>query len=182
MPDATTPQVNREIERLATIYANLILRLAHARLGSVHTAQDICQDVFVKLIRLAQRDAQTFQSPEHEKAWVIRATINACINEQQLARNRNVVPLETDSGGVAMAEPLDTDPALLLEAADERRRVMAALDGLSANQRQAIYLHYYEGYSARDIARLTDESPATVRQHLSRGRAKLRTLLEGDPL
>ncbi|MEI3232582.1 MAG: sigma factor-like helix-turn-helix DNA-binding protein [Gordonibacter pamelaeae] len=42
-----------------------------------------------------------------------------------------------------------------------------------------MYLHYYEGYSIREIAKLTGRSESAVSAHLSRGRAKLRTMLEG---
>lgn len=181
------PPVSREVERLANTYANLILRLAYSRLGTTHAAQDICQDVFVKLITLTRATPTPFKDAEHEKAWIIRATANACINEQQAARNRKVVSLEDAQRdqldpGAYPSEPAPTDPAAALEAAESHRQVFLALENLAPSQREAVYLHYCEGYSAKEIAQLTGQKPATVRQHLSRAHAKLRDLLEGEDL
>lgn len=57
--------------------------------------------------------------------------------------------------------------------------VVDAVMALPCKYREAIYLHYYEGYSIREIAKLTGRSESAVSAHLSRGRAKLRTMLEG---
>ena len=185
MPDIANEQVNRHIERLARTYGDLIVRLAYTRLGSTHAAQDICQDVFVALVRLLQRNPGAFEGVEHEKAWVIRATINACINEQQAARNRKVLPLQAPAGNEPAPEPADAsapDPAEAALAADTHARVLAAAAQLPPAQHTAIYLHCCEGYSATEIAEFTGEKPATVRQHLHRARTKLRDLLEEEDL
>lgn len=68
-------QFNRaDAERLVQTYSDLILRLAYTYLKSTHDAEDICQNIFLKLLT----GGQTFDSPAHEKAWIIRATANAC--------------------------------------------------------------------------------------------------------
>ena len=67
-------QFNRaDAERLVQTYSDLILRLAYTYLKSTHDAEDICQNIFLKLLT----GGQTFDSPAHEKAWIIRATANA---------------------------------------------------------------------------------------------------------
>ena len=63
-----------DAERLVQTYSDLILRLAYTYLKSTHDAEDICQNIFLKLLT----GGQTFDSPAHEKAWIIRATANAC--------------------------------------------------------------------------------------------------------
>ena len=75
----------QEAERLVNTYSDLILRLSYTYLRSTQDGEDICQTVLLKL--LAEEEA--FTSPEHEKAWVIRATINACKDEllEQVGRH-----------------------------------------------------------------------------------------------
>lgn len=155
-------QFNRdEAERLVRTYSDLILRLAYTYLKSTHDAEDICQNVFLKLLT----GGYTFDSAEHEKAWVIRATANAC-KDSLRAAHRRCVGLE------AVAE------AAAPEAPDSA--VLDAVMALPRKYREAVYLHYYEGYSVREIAKLLGRSEAAVSAHLSRGRKSLRTTLGGD--
>lgn len=155
-------QFNRdEAERLVRMYSDLILRLAYTYLKSTHDAEDICQNVFLKLLT----GGYTFDSAEHEKAWVIRATANAC-KDSLRAAHRRCVGLE------AVAE------AAAPEAPDSA--VLDAVMALPQKYREAVYLHYYEGYSVREIAKLLGRSEAAVSAHLSRGRKSLRTTLGGD--
>ena len=144
----------REAERLVNTYSDLILRLSYTYLKSTQDGEDICQTVLLKLLT-AER---AFDSPAHEKAWVIRATVNACKDELRAFRRR-AVPLE---------EGLET-------AAPELPR-----SEVLEYYREAIYLFYYEGYSIDEIAALTGRSRAAVSAHLSRGRKKLKTMLEGE--
>ena len=179
---APDPQANTNIERIVAAHADLVLRLAYARLGSTGGAQDICQQVFLKLVDLSRRGLAAFASPEHEKAWVIRATVNACANEGSSAWNTRVLPLDPGAPEAPAREPAappSDDPALVVELAAEHAAVHAALAELTPAQRQAVYLRYYEGYAVKDIAELTGETPNTVSQHLSRARTKLRDILQG---
>ena len=155
-------QFNRdEAERLVRTYSDLILRLAYTYLKSTHDAEDICQNVFLKLLT----GGYTFDSAEHEKAWVIRTTANAC-KDSLRAAHRRCVGLEA----VAEAAAPEVPDSAVLDA------VMA----LPQKYREAVYLHYYEGYSVREIAKLLGRSEAAVSAHLSRGRKSLRTTLGGD--
>ena len=139
-----------DAERLVQTYSDLILRLAYTYLKSTHDAEDICQNIFLKLLT----GGQTFDSPAHEKAWIIRA-----------AHRRNV-GLEAAAATPAPAAP-DSD-------------VLDAVMALPRKYREAVYLHYYEGYSVREIASLLGQSESAVSAHLSRGRKSLRTTLGGD--
>ena len=150
----------QEAERLVNTYSDLILRLSYTYLKSTQDAEDICQSVFLKLLMWEER----FESREHEKAWVIRAAINACKDELRAFRRRTV-PLEDIPETAAPEVP--------------RSDVLDAVMALPAKYREAIYLFYYEGYSAKEIGALTGRSEAAVSAHLSRGRKKLRELLGG---
>lgn len=151
-----------EAERLVYTYSDLILRLSYTYLKSTHDAEDICQTVFLKLLT----SGQTFDSPAHEKAWIIRTTANACKDALRSTFRRRTVALEA---AATTAAPEAPDNA-----------VLEAVMELPENYREAVYLHYFEGYSVREIAGLLGRSEAAVTAHLSRGRRKLRTTLGGE--
>ena len=73
-----------QAERLARTYADPILRLSYTYLKNTHDAQDICQTVFVKLLA----EPREFESPEHERAYILRMAANACA-----ALNSAIFPL-----------------------------------------------------------------------------------------
>lgn len=150
----------REAERLVNTYSDLILRLSYTWLKSTQDGEDICQTVLLKLLT----EGRTFESPEHEKAWVVRTAINACKDELRAFR-RKTVPLD------AVPEAPAPEPP--------RSGVLETVAALPGKYREAIYLFYYEGYSIGEIAALTGRSEAAVSAHLSRGRKKLRELLGG---
>ncbi len=150
----------QEAERLVNAYSDLILRLSYTYLRSTQDGEDVCQTVLLKLLT----GEEEFQCPEHERAWVIRATINACKDELRAFR-RKAVPLEEVRDQAAPEPP--------------RSDVLETVMALPGKYREAIYLFYYEGYSVKEIGELTGRSEAAVSAHLSRGRKKLRDMLGG---
>lgn len=161
---------DRDPERLVRDYADLILRVCYTYLRSTADAEDICQDTLVKLIFRAE----PFCDSGHERAWVIRVAANACKN---LLRDRCAhapVPLD------AVPEPAVTPEPSESELRQRDDRVLAAVMALPLPQREVIYLHYYEGYPTREIARILGATDDAVRQRLSRARSRLRDDLKGD--
>lgn len=150
-----------EARRLVDTYSDLILRLSYTYLKSTQDAEDVCQTVLLKLLTAGRE----FESPAHEKAWIIRTAINACKDELRAFRRR-AVPLEEVSETAAPEPPASE----LLDA------VMA----LPRKYRETIYLFYYEGYSIREIARFLHRSEAAVAAQLSRGRKRLKNEIGGD--
>ena len=151
----------KEADRLVDTYSDMILRISWHYLRSAADADDICQNVFLKLLS----GNYSFESPEHEKAWIIRTAINACKDELRQAR-RNVAALD-ESLKAAAEEP----------AAGE---VLDAVKRLPLKYREVIYLYYYESYSVKEIAELLGKSQDAVMKQLSRGRKKLREFLEDE--
>lgn len=182
--DSRSPVVGEEtdertlVERLVATYADLVLRVAYARLGSFADAQDICQTVFLKLLILSRKGLARFNDTEHEKAWVVRTAINACIDLLRRESSRAVVSLDGNMGELASGGLGDAEDGTG-GIDDEACEVLDAVNALPPLYRQAVYLHYYEGYSVKEISTMTGETPGTVRKHLSRARAKLRPILEG---
>lgn len=147
-------------EQLIYDYGNTVYRLAYAQTRSQHDADDIFQEVF---LRVAQ-NRPVFDSEAHEKAWILRVTLNCLKSHWRAAWRRHDVPLDER----------------IPFPAPEERALDNALRQLSPKYRAAVHLFYYEGYSAEEIARMTGEKPSTIRTRLTRARAQLRDLLKGE--
>ena len=148
-----------EARRLVTTYSHLVLRLSYTYLKSTQEAEDVFQNVFLKYM-----DSNTeFLDEEHEKAWIIRTTINTCKNVLKSAYSKKIVLMDTVS--VNMPEE------------DSYTEVREAVLLLPKNYRIAIYLFYFDGYSAREIATAMGKSENAVTLYLSRGRRKLKEIL-----
>lgn len=145
--------------RLVDLYADTILRISYSYLKQTCDAEDICQTVFLKYLT----NDCTFDSIDHEKAWIIRTTINACKDYLKSAHFRRTVALDRGRGG-SRARGAGHGSFRRAEAAAEQYRI-------------SLYLFYYEEYSAKEIAQVMGKSEANITQYLSRGRRKLRTLL-----
>lgn len=175
-PGAGPQNEIHSIEMLVEAYADLVFRVAYARLGSPCDAQDACQTVFLKLLSHQWQDKRhnRLRDGDHQKAWLIRTTITTCIDMQRDGWRSRVEPVDEQ-----FPAPQAEDPAEVVEATAQAADLLNQVNSLTPACRTAIYLHYYEGYSPREIARLTKETPATVRKHLSRGRARPHAMLEG---
>lgn len=149
----------RAIER----YGDMVRRLCLVHLKNPADTEDIFQNVFLKYVL----SPVVFESPEHEKAWLIRVTINACRDLVKSFFRSRTVPLEE----------LLEQPAPLSE---EHREVLEAVLALPPKYRDAVYLHYYEGYTAAEIGKLLGKNTNTVYTLLTRAREQLRETLGGD--
>ena len=151
-----------QARRLVDAYADMILRISYQYLKQTCDAEDICQTVFLKYLSAGCR----FDSIAHEKAWIIRTTINTCKDYVKSAFFRRTVPLE-EAAAAAAPEAPDTE-------------ILDAVKALPRNYRISIYLYYYEGYSAREIGAVLGKNEATITQYLSRGRRKMKQYLTGE--
>ena len=165
-PDKSLLRSDAFIRQAMNAWGGSVWRLSLAQTGSKEDAEDVYQDVFV---RLAQSTA-AFSSDEHLKAWLLRVTVNRCHDVARLRSRRPAVPLDS-----IPFEPSDTGPL----APDEVRALWEAVEALPENGRAVIHLYYYEGYSGNEIADLLDLEPSTVRTRLQRARAQLRASLGG---
>lgn len=154
-------EANR-LETLVDKYKNTLYRTALAILGDPHEAQDAVQDTYVRY--LEKRPA--FRDGEHAKAWLLKVTANGCKSRLRARKRHPTVEL------------LDVYPAPDPDSGELVEAVLA----LPANQRAAVHLHYYEGYSTGEIAAILGQRPGTVRSHLSRARERLRKYLKEEEL
>lgn len=152
-------EVNRAVEK----YADTVKRICILHLKNTSDAEDIFQEVFLKyaLCDIA------FENQNHEKAWIIRVTVNACKDLiKSFFRSRTV----------------SIDELISLPAAEKEdlSYVLQAVLSLPEKYKDAIYLHYYEGYSAAEIGKIIGKKENTVYSLLSRGRLILKDKLGGD--
>lgn len=155
----------QEAQRAIELYADMVLRLCLIHLKNRADAEDAFQTVFLKYVLCSA----VFESPEHEKAWFIRVTVNACRDSlRRLFRSRTV--------------PLDELTQLSAEAAEDHRQVLEAVQALPEKYRDVVYLHYYEGCTAPEIGKILHKNTNTVYTLLNRARGLLRDALGGDGL
>ena len=155
----TEQEVNRAIEQ----YSDMILRLCTVYLKNIQDAEDVFQNVFLKYAM----SGQIFESPEHEKAWLIRVASNQCRDVLRSFLRRHTVSLDEET----LAE---------VGIPQESLDVLDAVWSLPKAYREVIYLHYYEGYTAPEIAKILGKNPNTVYTHLSRAKGLLREALGGE--
>ena len=152
-------EANRAIDR----YADLVRRVCMIHLKNHADTEDIFQTVFLKYVT----GTTEFESEEHEKAWFIRVTINACKGLLRSFFRSRTVSLDD------LLEQPDQVP-------EDHREVLEAVLALPDKYRDVVYLHYYEGYTAPEIGTILHKNPNTVYTLLTRARDELRKMLGGE--
>lgn len=149
-----------EAARMAVInYSDNLIKVAFSYLKNMSDAEEVAQDVFLAYLQ----SAPVFASDEHEKAWLIRTTINKCKNRLK-------------SGWFSKRTAM---PDNLGSLTREENSILQEVMSLDEKYRVPIHLHYYEGYSLEEIAEILHSKPATVGTWLARGRKMLRSALGG---
>ena len=152
----------QETSRAIELYSDMIRRICLLHLKNHADTEDVFQEVFLKYVL---RGA-VFESVEHERAWLIRVTVNACKDLLKSLFRRKTVSLEVLSEEAA-------------SISSEQHATLEAVLALPEKYKDVIYLHYYEGYNAREIGRILKKKENTVYSLLSRGRELLRQELGG---
>lgn len=146
--------------RIVDQYSRMPQKLALTRLPPAD-AEDVVQEVFLKLMTARPH----FRDGGHEKAWLIRATLNRASDVRKAAERGNL-PLEED----------------IPSREEELPQLLSAVQALPDKYSAVIHLFYYEGYSIKEISEMLRLPGSTVGTRLSRGRDKLKELLKEDAL
>lgn len=149
----------RAIER----YSDTVRRLCMIHLKNYADTEDIFQTVFLKYVL----SSVSFESDEHEKAWFIRVTINACKDLLKSFFRSRTVSLED-----VMELPAELSP--------DHSEVLEAVLSLPQKYRDVVYLHYFEEYTAPEISHALGKNINTVYTLLTRSKQILREKLGGD--
>lgn len=148
-------------EELLERYASTVFSAAYAMVKNREDAEDIAQDVFLSYVRTKP----AFESAAHEKAWLLRVTINRCKSFFRSAWQKRTTGLTEDFPDTSFT----TDEIAVVEAVNR----------LPKKYRQVVYLHYIEGYATGEVAALLGIPQNTVLSQLSRARKLLQTALKG---
>lgn len=159
-------------ERALTLWGDTVFRVALGQTGSRTEAEDIYQDVFLKLLD----QPRTFDSDEHLKAWLIRVTINQARDYLRARTRRATDPLEDhrEEAERLLAQAGSGDEET---ASDVFSTLWDAIGHLPEDQRAVVNLFYVEELSIQEIAHVLECTAGAVRTRLYRARSALRGLL-----
>jgi len=146
-----------------SVYRSMVYRLAFGCMGNRFDADDITQEVFIKLCK----NKKLFNNEEHKKAFLLRVTVNLCKNLQKSAWLRKRSDLDEN---IPAADCFRDSENILGEY----------ILKLKKNYRAIIHLYYYEGYSVTETAKILKISESSVTTRLNRARTQLKTQLLND--
>lgn len=152
-------------------YADMVYRTALQVVRNREDAQDVFQEVFIRLVRYRSR----ISSEEHLKAWLLRVTINCAKRQQGSFWKRKVFAAPQED-----CMPDETTEAVYEKIENADSPVVSAVDSLPELYRSVIYLFYYEGLSVCEIGRILGEKESTVKSRLHRAREILKIRLKGE--
>ena len=152
-----------EINRAVDEYSDMVRRLCMIHLKNYADTEDIFQTVFLKYAL----SSVEFESKEHEKAWMIRVTINACKDLLKSFFRKHTVSIDQ----------LIEQPAPVPQ---DHRKVLEAVLSLPKKYKDVVYLHFYEWYTAPQISEILGKNVNTVYTLLTRAKKILKTKLGGS--
>ena len=160
-----------DIETLMRQYGNDVLRTAYMYVRDIHTAEDIFQDVFIKV----SQKLSTFEGNSSIKTWIIRITINTCKDYLKSAWNRRVVPM-MDYQEDAIISESDYDE---VEKQDTKELIKKSVLSLPAKYKDVVLCVYFQDMTITEAAKALSIAEGTAKSRLSRARQKLKSILEG---
>lgn len=149
-------------------YGDMIYRIAMNQMKNENDAEDVFQEVFIKWLQYHDK----FQNDEHEKAWLIRVTINQC---------KSILKSSWYSKTGEIGEELENTLSYT-DTVEEEGTLDEALNKLPEKYRIVIHLFYYEELSVLQISQALNEKESTIRTQLTRARRKLKQVLKGVEL
>ena len=148
-----------QFEAAYDAYSPAVYRLAMVYLGRYADAEDVTQEVFVRLLYRSP----AFADESHKKRWLLQVAANLCRDQLRGFWRKRVTALE------------DVLPA----AAPEEQEALSAVLRLPEQYKLPIHLHYYEGYSVAEVGEILKLGQSAVKMRLKRGRELLKLELEG---
>ncbi|MDF9825767.1 RNA polymerase sigma factor (sigma-70 family) [Breznakia sp. PF5-3] len=154
---------NEQIKRLYLQHVDMVFRICFLFLKNEADAKDGVQDIFVKLI---EKDIE-FTSDEHEKAWIIRVSINYCKDQLRKVWNKRKSDIPNLEEFFGINNHHD-------------QYLLSCILQLPTKYKDIIYLHYYEGYTIEEISKIQNISSSTLRSRLSKAKYILKERFEKE--
>ena len=158
---------NERFEQLYSAYATDVLRVSYFYLADRQKAEDVTQDVFLKLLT-----SSPVLEPGREKAWLLTVAVNRCRDVWRTSWARRVI-----LGAPQLEIIPDTDD---MDERIENRELMQAVHSLPPPFREVVLLHYFQGLGVNEIAGMLGIAGGTVSSRLSRARDRLKDILKGE--
>lgn len=158
---------NRNEQRFDDVYGkykNMIYRIGFAYLKNEADVADLMQEVFIKWLI----QSPDFESEEHEKRWLIRVAVNLAKNQVKSFWRNKVTWIE------------DAEECEGWKFNNTERELYAEVMRLPEKQKIAIYLHYFEGYTCREIAQILQCGESAVKMRLKKAREVLKDRMEDE--
>lgn len=170
--------MNTEFEDIYRAYKNLIYNLALKYLQNIEDAEEVTQDVFVKIFHSIDQ----FKADSELKTWIYRITINKSLDfiKSKNAQKRKGFLTSIFQFKTAEEIPINNHfdhPGVSLESREEVETIMHCINLLPDNQKTALILHKLEEKSQSEIAEIMNTSAKAIESLVQRGKKNLQKLL-----
>ena len=153
-------ELKDDLEAVIDTYSDMLYRICYVILKNEHDTGDVLQETFLAYYT----KSPSFESEEHKKAWLIRVSQNKCKEFLRFHKNHATIPLEK----------LEEAQMISGELVESDRELLSDIWNLDYKLKSAVILHYIEGYSVDETAKLLNASSAAIKKRLQRARGKLR--------
>lgn len=160
-----------DIEALIRQYGNDVLRTAYMYVRDYNIAEDVFQDVFIKV----NQKLSTFEGNSNIKTWIIRITINTCKDYLKSAWKKRVIPM-TDFQEDMIVSEMDYED---VEMKDTRELIRKTVLSLPTKYKDIVICVYFYDMTIAEAAGALHIAEGTAKSRLSRARQKLKLILEG---
>jgi RNA polymerase sigma-70 factor (ECF subfamily) len=167
----------KAFEALYDRYGTLVYSTALRVVGDVQLAEDIAQEVFLRIWR---RPDHYVPQRGRFVTWLLSVARNGAVDQIRTRGRRRRHETAGDEAARELPADEGRDPALMAQLADERQKVRHALTNLPAEQRRVIEMAYYGGYTQQEIAELLSQPLGTVKTRIRLAMQKLRAALEPE--
>jgi len=158
-------------------HRNAVVNLTYRYLGNRADADDLAQEVFLKVYKARKR----YEPRAKFTTWLFRVAVNACLNEVRNRKHRpthGAISLTGEAGAPLPPDPGGENPAAAAERTELRRQVRLALDELPERQRLALLLNKFHGQSYEELAQSFELTIPAVKSLLVRARENVRRRIE----
>lgn len=157
-------------------YSDMLYRIAFLQLRNNQDAEDVVQETFYQFIK----NKKGFETPEHEKAWLIKVTLNGCRKVWRSAWYRHIDAMPDGEAAADKAGETDAGMENSILERERNREIMGAVMRLPRKYREVIHLFYFQEMSVKEISLVTERKESTVTSQLTRGRELLRKNLKEE--
>lgn len=158
-------RTDEELSQIYNRHVKTVYRVCFMYMKNKYDTEDMVQNTFIRLMK----DNTEFENEEHEKAWLIRTATNLCKDHFKHWWNKTV--------GLEKVGEVTEEKEEYPFSIDE---IMQKVLALPSKYKTPIYMYYYEGYTAAEIAKILKKNHSTVRSYLHTGRKMLKIEMEGD--